>query len=47
MRKIPAPYYNGRSGSRRLQFRVRPWTWMAEGEDFLSAYHELHKRVVG
>ncbi len=22
-------------------------TWMAEGEDFLVAYHELHDRVVG
>jgi hypothetical protein len=22
-------------------------TWLAEGEDFLAAYHELHKQVVG
>ena len=28
-------------------FRVEPWTWMAEGKDFLVAYHALHKRVVG
>ena len=28
-------------------FRVGPRTWLAEGEDFLAAYHELHRQVVG
>jgi hypothetical protein len=26
---------------------VGPRTWLAEGDDFLAAYHELHKQVVG
>ena len=28
-------------------FRVGPRTWLAEGKDFLVAYHELHRQVVG
>ena len=28
-------------------FKVGPKTWLAEGEDYLAAYHELHKQVVG
>jgi len=30
-----------------VAFKVGPRTWLAEGEDFLTAYHELHKQVVG
>ena len=28
-------------------FRVGVWTWLVEGEDFLTAYLELHEKVVG
>ncbi len=28
-------------------FKVGPRTWLAEGKDFLAAYHELHRQVVG
>ena len=28
-------------------FKVGPRTWLAAGQDFLVAYHELHKQVVG
>jgi hypothetical protein len=27
--------------------KVGPRTWLAEGEDFLVAYHELHRQVIG
>lgn len=27
--------------------KVGPRTWLEEGEDFLEAYHELHRQVVG
>jgi hypothetical protein len=27
--------------------QAKPKTWIAEGEDFLEAYHELHRQVVG
>jgi hypothetical protein len=28
-------------------FRLGRKAWLAEGDDFLAAYHELHKQVVG
>ncbi len=28
-------------------FKVGPKTWLAEGKEFLAAYHELHRQVVG
>ena len=28
-------------------FKVGPKSWLAEGDDFLAAYHELHKQVIG
>ena len=28
-------------------FKVGRRTWLAEGKDFLAAYHELHRQVVG
>jgi hypothetical protein len=28
-------------------FRVGMWTWLAEGDDFVTACHRLHKQVVG
>ena len=28
-------------------FKVGSKTWLAEAEDFLAAYHSLHKQVVG
>ena len=28
-------------------FKVGRWSWLAEGEDFLTAYHKLHRQVVG
>ena len=28
-------------------FKVGRRTWLSEGEDFLAAYHDLHKQVVG
>jgi hypothetical protein len=28
-------------------FKVGRRTWSAEGKDFLAAYHELHREVVG
>jgi hypothetical protein len=27
--------------------QAKPMTWLAEGRDFLTAYHDLHKQVVG
>jgi hypothetical protein len=35
------------SGKAVVGLRVGPKTWLGEGEDFLAAYHELHKQVVG
>jgi hypothetical protein len=34
-------------GKAIVGLRVGSRTWLAEGEDFLAAYHELHKQVVG
>lgn len=28
-------------------FRARPYNWLAEGRDFLKAYHELHQKMFG
>jgi hypothetical protein len=28
-------------------FQAKPFTWIGEGCDFPSAYHDLHKRVIG
>jgi hypothetical protein len=28
-------------------FKVGPKTWLAEGDDYITAYHDLHKQVVG
>jgi hypothetical protein len=28
-------------------FKLGRKAWLAEGKDFLAAYHELHKQVVG
>ncbi len=28
-------------------FKVGPKTWIAEGDDFIAAYHKLHEQVVG
>jgi hypothetical protein len=28
-------------------FKVGPKTWIAEGDDFITAYHKLHEQVVG
>ena len=27
--------------------QAKPRTWIAEGKDFIAAYHELHRKVVG
>jgi hypothetical protein len=27
--------------------QAKPRTWIADGEDVLAAYHELHRQVVG
>jgi hypothetical protein len=27
--------------------QAKPMTWIAEGKDFLAAYYELHRQVVG
>jgi hypothetical protein len=27
--------------------QAKPRTWLGEGEDFLAAYHDLHRQVIG
>lgn len=34
-------------GKAVVGLKAGPRSWLAEGEDFLAAYHELHKEVVG
>ena len=34
-------------GKAIVGLQAKPKTWIAEGEDFLAAYHEPHKQVVG
>jgi hypothetical protein len=34
-------------GKAIVGFQAKPLTWIAEGRDFLAAYHELRRRVVG
>lgn len=34
-------------GKAIVGLHARPMTWLGEGEDFLAAYHELHRQVVG
>jgi hypothetical protein len=34
-------------GSAIVGLQVKPRTWIAEREDSLAAYHELHRQVVG
>jgi hypothetical protein len=34
-------------GNAVVGLQAKPLTRLAEGEDFLAAYHELHKQVVG
>ena len=34
-------------GNAIVGLQAKPLTWIAEGRDFLAAYHELRRRVVG
>jgi hypothetical protein len=34
-------------GKAIVGLQAKPMTWIAEGSDSLSAYHELHRQVVG
>jgi hypothetical protein len=34
-------------GKAIVGLQAKPRTWIAEGESFLAAYHELHRKVVG
>jgi hypothetical protein len=34
-------------GKAIVGLQAKPMTWIAEGEDFLAAYNELHRQVVG
>jgi hypothetical protein len=41
---LPPTTVNSRAA---VGFKVGPKTWLAEGKDFLAAYHELYRQVVG
>jgi hypothetical protein len=34
-------------GKAIVRLQAKPKTWIAEGEDFLVAHHELHSQIVG
>ncbi len=41
---VPPTSMDGRA---IMVLRAGPRSWLAEGEDFLGTYHQLHKKVVG
>ena len=34
-------------GKAIVGLQAKPLTWIAEGKDFLEAYHELHSQIIG
>jgi hypothetical protein len=34
-------------GNAIVGLQAKPKTWIAEGRDFLAAYHDLHRQIVG
>ncbi len=43
-RQIPSPTMDGKAIVGMITGHE---TWMAEGKDFLAAYHELHDKIIG
>ncbi|MBN1568332.1 MAG: hypothetical protein JXA73_10840 [Acidobacteria bacterium] len=43
-RLLPPTSMDGRA---IVGLQAKPRTWIGEGKDFLDAYHELHRQVVG
>jgi len=41
---LPPTTVDGRA---TVGFKAGRRTWLSEGEDFLAAYHSLHKQLVG